>query len=147
MATSGTMLGSNQPNGGQESRYIVNWQLSSQSVPNNTSTINWQAKWRFVLNDRQLDNGNAVINGASRWDNPGRLKDYTGDQSTRDYPLASGTLSITHNPDGTKSFNINGATTGYQNAVSSGSTNFDLPTIVLPPEPEDPDIIGMLLVL
>lgn len=127
--TSGQVLGNNQPQGGKDSRFYVNWTLVSQSVANNTSTINWQAGWYFVLADRQLDDGDLTIDGSLRWNDGGRLYDYVGNFTTRYQQEASGSYTINHDTDGTKTFNINGSILGYLNARSTGSANFTLPTI------------------
>jgi hypothetical protein len=129
MATSGTVYGTNRPVSGNTSRYVMKWTLTSQNIAGNYSTISWNCYWEFVANDRQLDNGNIVINGSSRWDNSGRLYNYSGNFSTRNLALASGTTTVAHDADGGKTFNVNGAVTGYNGEVSSGSTNFSLPAI------------------
>ncbi len=131
--TSGTMWGTDRPISGYTCRYFIAWQQTSQSTSTNKTYINWQAKWRFVNNDAQLDNGNVVINGSSRWDNAGRLYNFSSNYTTRDLSLASGSYEITHDSNGYKTFNINGATTRYDGELSSGSTNFVLNRISKPP--------------
>lgn len=132
MATSGSVNGNNVSNGND---YYVTWSLSSQSVANNTSTISWNAYWRFNNSDAQLDNGNVVINGSSRWDNGGRVYNYSGNISTRNHKVASGSYTMSHNSDGTKSFSISGSLTQYVGETSSVSGSFSLPTI---PRASDP---------
>lgn len=126
MATSGRTQG----NSVSFNNFVfTDWQLTGQSVEGNYSTINWQTYWYFQGNDRQLDSGNTVINGGLVWSNGGRIYNYAGNFSTRNLLMAQGSATIYHNGDGQKVFNINNTTLGFENERSSGSVNFQLPTI------------------
>jgi len=130
MASSGRMTGNSLTIGGYGSQYyFVDWQLASQSTANNTSTINWQNYFHFNLADSQLDNGDVVAGGATRYDVPGRVYNYTGNFTTRDQAISSGSFTVTHNADGTYNLSVSGAITAYTVGTSSGSQSWALPTI------------------
>lgn len=126
MATSGRMQGNTVD---YSNYYAIDWSVSGQNIAQNYTDINWTAFWHFQSNDRQLDDGNVVINGASHWDSGGRVKNFEQNYSTRNHIVASGSARIYHNSDGTKTFNINGSLLGYSGQRSTGSANFTLPTI------------------
>lgn len=131
MASSGTMTGSNAVIGGVSgSHFYINWQLASQSVTNNTSKINWQAKFKFHHADAQLDNGIANLSG-TRWSNGGRVHNFAAEGYSIDryLTLASGSFTISHNSDGTKTLDVSGGIDVYQSGRSSGSQSWSLPTI------------------
>lgn len=100
---------------------------ASQSVANNTSTISWTLKgsgsasgWVRVSELRVKINGSQVYYRSS--DN--HTDCYSGTQ------LASGTTTISHNSDGTKTFSISVEAGIYQWAINcSGSGSFTLNTI------------------
>jgi len=108
--------------------YFIDWDLNSQSISGNSSNISWSAYWRFNSSDAQLDDGNAYLSG-SRWDNGGRVYNYSGNFSTRSLKLAGGSFTIGHNSDGTKSLSVSGGVTQYSGERSSGSASWSLPTI------------------
>lgn len=130
MATFGTMTGNSLTIGGQGNQYyFVNWQLASQNQGANTSTINWQNYFHFQLADAQLDNGDVVAGGATRYDVPGRVYNYSGNFTTRDLAISSGSFTVTHNPDGTYTLSVSGAIDVFSTGTSSGSQSWALPTI------------------
>lgn len=108
--------------------FYIDSQLASQSIANNNSTINWQAKFRYNVADAQLDNGSASLSG-NRWSNGGRVRNYTGDIRTRTVTLASGSFSIGHNSDGTRTLSVSGGVDVFGSGRSSGSRSISLPTI------------------
>lgn len=129
MATSGRLNGNTvsiSGRGGQ--RFFIDWQLASQSIANNNSRINWQAKFHYDVADAQLDNGSAALSG-TRWSNGGRVRNFGADFRTRDVTLASGSFTIGHNSDGTRSLSVSGGVDVYGSGRSSGSQSFSLPTI------------------
>ena len=83
---------------------IFSWSVSSQSVANNTSTISWSLKLKATSDG-------AISSSASKtWSVTVDGKTYSGtntvgisNNSTK--TLASGSTVITHNADGTRSFN------------------------------------------
>lgn len=115
--------------------FFIDWNLNSQNVGGNYSNISWWAYWHFQGNDRQLDNGYANLGDVNRWSNGGRIYNYSGNFSTRDMLLASGSLDIGHNADGTKTLNVAGGTTGYNGSRSEGSGSWGLPTIARASQP------------
>lgn len=128
-ATSGTMQGNSLSISGYSPQYyFINWQLASQNIANNTSTINWQNYFHFTLADAELTNGSAVLGGATRWSNGGQVKPYQGNFTTRDYAITSGSFTVTHNADGTYTLGVSGAIS-IPGGTSSGSASWALPTI------------------
>lgn len=126
MASSGQMKGNTLGDGDY---FFINWSLDRQEISNNRSLVDWGAYWHFDNSDRQLDNGDVEVNGATEWNNGGRVYNYSGNISTRNLKVASGSIWINHTSNGSKTFNINGGLTGYVGERSSGSKNFTLPTI------------------
>lgn len=102
-----------------------NWSLASQSIENNTSTINWS----FVGSGSATSwyntrNGYVNIDGARRWTQ-------TSDVQLRNgTTMASGTLTITHNSDGKRSFSADGGATIFNyGTYQTGSGSWELPQI------------------
>lgn len=111
MASSGSITTNEK-----EGRSItLSWTLSSQSVANNTSTIKWTLK-------------GSGSSGGSSWVMAGAFKAvlnekivYSSDtriQLKKDQVISSGTTTITHNSDGTKSFSLSCEAGVYTYAVS-----------------------------
>ena len=118
--------------GGNWSKFYVNWQQSSQSTANNSTTINWQAGlytgtssshdfWysNAVKITNVTINGSTVSNGGT-WSNI---------KSAGDNQLLTGSLSIPHNNDGTKTFSISITGWLYGSGNKSGSGSFTLTNI------------------
>lgn len=81
----------------------LSWSLSSQDVANNTSTISWTLKGSGSASGWIMSGGfKAVINGTTLYSTStdSRIQLYSGTV------VASGTLKISHNSDGTKSFSL-----------------------------------------
>lgn len=102
MATSGTI----KTDVLDKSYFWVQWSQSSQSVENNSTTINWSCGFnpgrQYYTNAIKM---NAVtINGVEVYSG-GTYSNIT-DYENRTF--ASGTLKIAHNSDGSKSFTISG---------------------------------------
>lgn len=119
MASSGSIT-----TGQKEGRSVtLSWTLSSQNIANNTSTIAWTLKGSGSASGWVMSGGfKAVINGttvySSSTDSRIQLKNGT--------VVASGSLTIAHNSDGTKSFNLSCEAGVYTYAVSvsaSGTHN------------------------
>ena len=123
------MNGSNVNIGGNSSYYFINWSLSSQNIAGNYSTISWACYYHFNNNDAQLDNGSAVLGGATRWSNGGRVYNYAGNFTTRNLGIASGSFNLGHNNDGTKTLSVSGSIAVYASGTSSGSSSWSLPNI------------------
>lgn len=106
----------------------LSWTLSSQSVANNTSTIAWKLKgsggtstsWVYAGGFKAVINGTTVYSTSTS----NRIKLYNGTT------VASGTHTISHNSDGTKSFSLRCEAGIYTYAVNaSASGTHTLPTI------------------
>jgi len=129
--TSGTVEGNRVSIGGYSNNgwIFTNWQLASQSIANNTSTINWQSYAHFVTADCQLDNGWMSGGGATRWSNGGRILNYSGNYTTRDVGLASGSFTVSHDGAGNYNLPISCYIEYTGVSASSGSGSYALPTI------------------
>lgn len=112
---------------GYQGRYLTfSWTLVSQSYENNTSTISWTLKGAGNAQSSWYNAGNfkVVINGATAYSSSTRIKLYNGTT------VASGTYTITHGSDGTKTFAASAEAGIYTVAVNcSGSGSWSLPTI------------------
>lgn len=136
MATSGTLNGNNVD--GSEGSYL-NWQLASQNVGGNYSTLNWQAGWRFSSTScRGLRLGRAVIQGVVVYDDhdsgDGVHAFNSGHNHRPRLQTASGSLNISHNTDGTRDFSASMKMTGFSGLLSQGSAIWSLPQISQVPE-------------
>lgn len=129
MALSGTVNSSSY-----EGRYVQLTWSASQSVANNTSTISWtlkgagtgQASWYKAGGFYVSIAGNVVCN----WSTDTRIQLYNGTT------VASGSLTISHNDDGSKSFAVSIQAGIYTYARNcSGSGNFTLDTIARASQP------------
>ena len=111
MASSGSITTNEK-----EGRSItLSWTLSSQSVANNTSTIKWTLKGSGSSGGGSWVMAGAfkaVINGKTVYSSDTRI------QLKKDQVISSGTTTITHNSDGTKSFSLSCEAGVYTYAVS-----------------------------
>lgn len=111
MASSGSITTNEK-----EGRSItLSWTLSSQSIEKNTSTIAWTLKGSgssgggsWVMSGAFK----AVINGTTVYSSDTRI------QLKKDQVIASGSTTIAHNTDGTKSFSLSCQAGVYTYAVS-----------------------------
>lgn len=120
MASSGSMRTNTIDDG---TYFYVNWQQASQSISGNYTIINWQhgVHCRYNYYSNAIKSYGVNINGTAVYGG-GTFSDL----NAGDHQLASGTLRIYHNNDGTKSFNI--STSGWALGAGdcSGSQNFTL---------------------
>lgn len=106
--------------------YIFSWSLSSQNIEGNYSVISWSLKgaggvdgyWTYVKEKYVTVNGSTQSNSAIQ-------QTYNGTVAF------SGTTTIYHNSDGTKSFSASagGAFYSYGSYNSTGSGTWELPAI------------------
>ena len=126
MATSG-QLRTYEIDGG--TYFYVNWQMAGQDQAGNYTIINWQhgvhCRWDYGSNGIQ-SYGVAIEN----------VDVYGGEifsgLSMGDHELASGSYTINHNADGTKTFNLRTSGRAFVDPYydeTSGSQDFSLPTI------------------
>jgi len=111
--------------------FYFQWQLASQNIAGNYSTINWQwgvsksgsatATWysnAIKSVDGYINGGQAI--GGNTWSNI---------TVGGDVQLLSGSWDIGHNTDGTKNFGISSTGWLYSYGNYSNSGSWDLPTI------------------
>ena len=112
---------------GYQGRYLTfAWSLASQSPANNTSTISWSLKGAGQAQSSWYNAGNfkVVINGAVVYSSATRIKLYNGTV------VASGSYTIPHNADGSKTFTASAEAGIYTVAVNCrGNGSFTLPPI------------------
>lgn len=114
-------------------RYLTfNWSVASQSIDSNKTVINWNIKgaggdtysWYMAGNFKVVINGSVVYSSSSR------IKLFNGTT------VASGSFTIGHNSDGSKSFSASAEAGIYTYAVNcSGSGSWSLPTIARATQP------------
>ena len=92
----------------------LSWILSSQSVEKNTSTISWTLKGSGSASGYVMSGAfKAVINGVTVYTSEPRI------ELRNTTTVASGTATIAHNSDGTKSFSLSCEAGIYTYAVSA----------------------------
>lgn len=115
----------------KNSYFYVNWQQASQSTSKNETIINWQAG---------LNTGGATSNYDYWYSNAVKINSVyingvnvcsgtysnIGMDKGKDYQLASGSVTIPHNTDGTKTISISISGWLYTYGDTSGSNNFEL---------------------
>lgn len=122
MATSGSLVSS----GYQGRKIRFEWERTSYSTANNTSTIKWTLKGYGDATSSWYKAGNfkVKIAGDVEYSSSTRINLYEGTS------IASGTKTIKHNSDGTKSFSVYIEAGIYTVAVNcTGSKTFTLNTI------------------
>lgn len=101
----------------------LSWTLSSQSIENNTSTIAWTLKGSGSASGWVMSGAfKAVINGVTVYSSEPRIELRTTTT------VASGTTTIAHSSDGTKSFSLSceaGIYTYTVSATTSGTHTLD----------------------
>lgn len=118
---------------GYDGRYLhFEWSVASQSVANNTTTINW--KVTGAGGDSHVwyncKNVSVWINGQRVYNNGGSIQLWAGTV------VASGQFTIGHNNDGSKSFSASAEAGIYQVAVNCrGNGSWSLPTIARASQP------------
>ena len=121
MATSGSFNTT-----GYEGRYLTLSWTATQSIANNTSTISWTLAGAGTASSSWYYAGNfkVVIAGETVYSSETRIQLYNGTT------VATGTKTITHNSDGTKSVSMSAEAGIYTYAVNcTGSSTFTLTTI------------------
>lgn len=121
MATSGSFNTT-----GYEGRYLTLSWTATQSIANNTSTISWTLSGAGTASSSWYYAGNfkVVIAGETVYSSEERIQLYNGTT------VATGTKTVTHNSDGTKSVSMSAEAGIYTYAVNcSGSQTFTLTTI------------------
>lgn len=102
------------------------WSIKSQDPATNKTVINWSLKGAGTTGDYYYKAGNfkVVINGATVYSSSARIELYAGTT------VASGTATITHASDGTKTFSASAEAGIYDYAVNcTGSGSWALDAI------------------
>lgn len=115
--------------GGYQGRYLkFSWSIKSQSIANNTTTISWTLKGAGAGQSTWYKAGNfkVVIDGETVYSTGESSRITLYDGTT----VASGTFTIKHKDDGTRSFTASAQGGIYTYAVNcTGSGTFTLDTI------------------
>lgn len=126
MANSGYFYTSGYYDEGWPYRWLFEWTLQSQSVDGNYSVISWTLKGDGAYNDSRY-----TVVSASYVNVNGEEQSSSTSQNVHNGTVRhSGTTTIYHNADGTKSFSASAKGAFYYNYYNtSGSDTFELPTI------------------
>lgn len=129
MALSGTVNST-----GYQGRYVQLTWSATQSVANNTSTITWSLKGAGNASSSWYKAGGFYVeiagNVVCNWSTDKRIQLYNGTS------IASGSLTLSHNADGSKSFSVSIQAGIYSYARNcSGSGSFSLNTIARASQP------------
>lgn len=127
MATSGSFYTSGYSDAGWPDKFLFEWSLSKQSVEGNYSVITWALKCSGGANDTRytyLYKSYVNVNGSE-------YSSSTGENVYNTTVRHSGTATIYHNADGTKSFSASAKGAFYYSGDynSTGSGSWSLPTI------------------
>lgn len=108
-------------------RYLtLSWSLTGQNPADNTSTISWSLRGAGSAPEAYYNAGNfkVIINDVTVYQSATRIRLYNGTL------VASGSLTISHYPDGQKDFNASVEAGIYTVAVNvTGQGSFTLPPI------------------
>lgn len=130
MASSGSF----NTTGGYQGRVLnFSWAIQSQDVASNTSIISWSLTGAGDAVSSWYNSGNfrVIVDGTERYFSATRIHLYNGTL------VASGTVTINHNSDGTRSFSAYAEAGIYTTAVNStGSGSWDLDTIARASQPK-----------
>ncbi|MBR5593893.1 MAG: hypothetical protein IKW46_07470 [Bacteroidaceae bacterium] len=102
------------------------WSIKSQDIATNKTVINWSLKGAGTTGNAYYKAGNfkVVINGATVYSSSDRIELYVGTT------VASGTATIAHSTDGTKTFSASAEAGIYDYAVNcKGSGSWELDAI------------------
>ena len=123
MALSGSVSTNGCPGEGEGRYYTLSWS-ATQSISNNTSTISWTLSTAGGYSSWMTERTVYVdIDGERVFSKTEAVDRYRG-------TIATGTKSISHNSDGTRSFSVSlGAAIYYSSVECTGSQTFTLDTI------------------
>lgn len=123
MALSGSISTNGCPGEGEGRYYTLSWS-ATQSISNNTSTISWTLSTAGGYSSWMTERTVYVdIDGERVFSKTEAVDRYRG-------TIATGTKSISHNSDGTRSFSVSlGAAIYYASVQCTGSQTFTLDTI------------------
>lgn len=123
MALSGSVSTNGAPGEGEGRYYTLSW-TATQSIANNTSTISWTLStaggYSSWITERTVY---VDIDGERVFSKTNAVDRYRG-------TIATGTKTISHNSDGTRSFSVSLAAAIYYSSIGcTGSQTFTLDTI------------------
>lgn len=123
MALSGSVSTNGAPGKGEGRYYTLSW-TATQSIANNTSTISWTLStaggYSSWITERTVY---VDIDGERVFSKTNAVDRYRG-------TIATGTKTISHNSDGTRSFSVSLAAAIYYSSIQcTGSQTFTLDTI------------------
>ena len=123
MALSGSVSTNGCPDEGEGRYYTLSWS-ATQSISNNTSTISWTLSTAGGYSSWMTERTVYVdIDGEQVFSKTDAVDRYRG-------TIATGTKTISHNSDGTRSFSVSlGAAIYYATVKCTGSQTFTLDTI------------------
>jgi hypothetical protein len=135
MSSSGSYAASSVTvSGVQHSYFFVNWQIASQNVGGNYTTINWQAYEHYDNCDAQLDNGYVNTNVGQVWANGGRVYNYAGNFTPRDMGISSGSFTVGADANGNSQLQFGLQMVVFGSGTSSGTSGvWNLDRIALAP--------------
>jgi len=123
----------NGNNGADGEGSYLEWDITSQNVAGNYSTIHWEAGWRFsTLSCRGLRLGQAKVNGTTVYndtDGGDGVHAYNSGHDHGELATASGNINVPHNSDGTKSCQFFIKMTGWEGQLSQATQSWNLTTI------------------
>ncbi len=138
VVTKGTAYSQTAGTGGN-SYFQVSWSQTSQSTTNNSTTISYSIKlvagnyWytnAITLNDVKINGSTVRGNKNSQGNYPVTYpKTWSLGGATGTYDVASGTTTISHNSDGTKTFSILIDCWFYEDGDKDKTTSFTLTSI------------------
>ena len=117
--------------GSYDGRHVqFSWNVSSQNVANNTTTISWSISAVGGNSSWYRSNPTSVyINGTRVYYNGTRVQQYKG-------TIASGSYTIGHNSEGNASFSASVQSAIYSTSVNcTGSGSWNLPQIARASQP------------
>lgn len=124
MATSGSFDTTHRVSGSYNTYAHFDWHQTGQSTANNTTSIDWTFSGRTASSHQYIYvyGASVTVDGSTKSGWSGNM--YNGTQ------MLSGSKTITHNSDGTKTFGASGYITQYSSSANySGSGSWTLNTI------------------
>lgn len=124
MATSGSFDTTHRVSGSYNTYAHFEWWQTGQSTANNTTSIDWTFSGRTASSHQYIYvyGASVTVDGSTKSGWSGNM--YNGTQ------MLSGSKTITHNSDGTKTFGASGYITQYSSSANySGSGSWTLNTI------------------
>lgn len=111
------------------STFYLKWTRASVNIPENYSTLNWEAGLIITNGVEWYNNAvkinSAKLNGTTLVSN----KTYSNVKGTGTHKLASGSINVPHNTDGNKTISASISGWLYNNGTTSNSGSYELVSI------------------